>query len=53
MTIIQSKSQLIDYFNKGKKKEDFKIGIEHEKFLFDEKTKNELTTNKLKKFLKI
>ena len=35
MTIIKSKSQLIDYFIKGTKKEDqLLIGVEHEKFLF-------------------
>ena len=36
MTI--SKEQIIKYFKSGiKEKKDFKIGIEHEKFLFDSK----------------
>ena len=40
MSIIQSKSQLIDYFNQGIKKEDqLLIGVEHEKFLFTGKEK--------------
>ena len=40
MSIIQSKSQLIDYFNIGAKKEDqLLIGVEHEKFLFSGKEK--------------
>ena len=39
--MIDSKSKIIDYFNSGiKADKDFKIGIEHEKFLFD------LNTNK-------
>ena len=34
MSIIQSKSQLIDYFNKGIKKEDqLLIGVEHETWI--------------------
>ena len=33
--MIQTKEQIIDYFKSGcKKKNNFKIGIEHEKFLF-------------------
>ena len=37
MTI--SKEQIIKYFKSGiKEKKDFKIGIEHEKFLFDSKS---------------
>ena len=36
--MIQSKSQIIEYFKSGVKKiKNFKIGIEHEKFLFDNK----------------
>ncbi len=54
MSEIQSKSQLIDYFNQGAKKDSqLLIGVEHEKFLFTGKEKKELTTNKLNKFLKI
>ena len=54
MPEIQSKSQLIDYFIKGTKREDqLLIGVEHEKFLFTGKEKKELTMNKLKKYLQI
>ena len=39
--MITSKEHIINYFNSGiRSSEKFKIGIEHEKFLFD------LTTNK-------
>ena len=45
MPIIESKSQLIEYFIKGTKKQNqLLIGVEHEKFLFTGKEK--------KKFLK-
>ena len=34
--MIISKEHIIEYFNSGiKKTKDFKIGIEHEKFLFN------------------
>ena len=34
--MINSKEHIIEYFNSGiKNKKDFRIGIEHEKFLFD------------------
>ena len=38
--MIETKEKIIEYFKSGSKlKKDFKIGIEHEKFLFDsEKT---------------
>ena len=46
--MIDSKSKIIDYFNSGiKANKDFKIGIEHEKFLFD------LSTNKRIDYKKI
>ena len=46
--MIDSKSKIIDYFNSGiKTDKDFKIGIEHEKFLFD------LNTNKRIDYKKI
>ena len=46
--MIDSKSKIIDYFNSGiKADKDFKIGIEHEKFLFD------LNTNKRIDYKKI
>jgi glutamate--cysteine ligase len=36
--MINTKDQIIEYFNSGiKKTKDFKIGIEHEKFLFNNK----------------
>ena len=42
MSIIESKSQLIDYFTKGIKKEDqLLIGVEHERFLFSGEKKKE------------
>ena len=31
---ITSKQQLIDYFHSGSKKQNLKIGTEHEKFYF-------------------
>ena len=38
MTVIENKSQLIEYFIRGIKNQDnLKIGVEHEKFLFSEK----------------
>ena len=46
--MIDSKSKVIDYFNSGiKADKDFKIGIEHEKFLYD------LNTNKRIDYKKI
>ena len=34
--MIKSKEQIIEYFKSGiKQTNDFRIGIEHEKFLFD------------------
>ena len=41
MTQIENKKDLVSYFFKGSKsKSNFKIGTEHEKFLFDLKNKN-------------
>ena len=48
MSIIESKSQLINYFNQGAKQKDkLLIGVEHEKFLFTGKKKktSKLQTN--------
>jgi len=46
--MITKKEHLIEYFNSGiKKKTEFKIGIEHEKFIFD------LNTNKRVDYQKI
>ena len=40
MKYIENKNQLIEYFISGSKpKNNWKIGTEHEKFLFDLKTK--------------
>ncbi|MDC0418676.1 glutamate-cysteine ligase family protein [Pelagibacteraceae bacterium] len=53
MSIIQSKSQLIDYFNQGIKKEDqLLIGVEHEKFLFTGKEKKRASYEQIKKIFK-
>ncbi len=41
MKYIENKKDLIDYFIQGSKiKNSFRIGTEHEKFLFDLKNKN-------------
>jgi glutamate--cysteine ligase len=38
---IENKQELIEYFLKGSKSKDsWRIGTEHEKFLFDFKNKN-------------
>jgi glutamate--cysteine ligase len=53
MPIIQSKSQLINYFNQGTKKEDkLLIGVEHEKFLFSGKEKKRVNYEQIKKIFK-
>ena len=47
MTI--SKEHVIEYFKSGiKEKKDFKIGIEHEKFLFDSKNNKRIDYSKVK-----
>ena len=39
MPIIESKSQLLEYFNQGAKRQDqLLIGVEHEKFALNKKT---------------
>ena len=41
MKYIENKKDLVDYFTEGSKiKNNFRIGTEHEKFLFDLKNKN-------------
>ena len=41
--ILDNKSDIVDYFNNGCKKEKhLKIGVEHEKFLFENKFKNRI-----------
>ena len=53
MSTIQSKSQLVDYFNQGAKKENqLLIGVEHEKFLFTGKKKEKAKKKQKKKILK-
>jgi len=53
MPVIESKSQLIDYFIKGAKKEDhLYIGVEHEKFLFSGKEKKRVNYEQIKKIFK-
>ena len=47
--MINSKEHIIEYFNSGiKRKKDFKIGIEHEKFLFDGKNNKRIDYSKIK-----
>ena len=48
--MIQSKEQIIEYFKSGiKKQEDFKIGIEHEKFLFNKVDNKRVNYTQIKK----
>ena len=47
--MIKTKKQIIDYFQSGiKETKDFKIGIEHEKFLFDTKENKRINYPKVK-----
>ena len=47
--MITSKEQIIRYFKSGiKKTKDFRIGIEHEKFLFDNKNNKRIDYSKIK-----
>ena len=47
--MINSKEQIIEYFKSGiKKTKDFKIGIEHEKFLFNKKDNKRVNYLKIK-----
>ena len=48
--MINIKEKIIDYFNSGiKDTKDFKIGIEHEKFLFNNQGNKREIILKLKK----
>ena len=48
--MIISKEQIIEYFNSGiKKTKNFKIGIEHEKFLFNKNDNKRVDYSKIKK----
>ncbi len=47
--MINTKDQIIEYFHSGiKKTKDFKIGIEHEKFLFNNKNNKRVDYQKIK-----
>ena len=47
--MINSKEQIIEYFKSGiKNRKDFKIGIEHEKFLFNNKDNKRVNYSKIK-----
>ena len=47
--MISSKEQIIEYFKSGiKESRDFKIGIEHEKFLFNNKNNKRIDYSKIK-----
>ena len=50
--MIISKEQIINYFKSGiKERKSFKIGIEHEKFLFDNKNNRRINYQKIKEML--
>jgi glutamate--cysteine ligase len=54
MNFISKKEDLINYFNEGAKpKNEWKIGTEHEKFLFDLKNKNPISYDSDVSILKI
>ena len=47
--MIKSKEQIIEYFKSGiKQTNDFRIGIEHEKFLFDNHSNKRVSYSKIK-----
>ena len=47
--MINSKEQIVKYFNSGiKETKDFKIGIEHEKFLFNKNDNSRIDYSKIK-----
>ena len=47
--MITTKEQIIKYFEIGiKNQKDFKIGIEHEKFLFNKKNNKRIDYTKIK-----
>ena len=47
--MINSKEQIVEYFKSGiKEKKDFRIGIEHEKFLFNSKNNKRIDYSKIK-----
>ena len=53
-TRIENKSQLIKYFTDGiKKKDQLRIGVEHEKFLFNQKNFKRIDYDQIKKIFEI
>tara|TARA_B100001121_G_scaffold128396_1_gene112811 strand:- start:1181 stop:2476 length:1296 start_codon:yes stop_codon:yes gene_type:complete len=47
--MIKTKEQIIEYFKSGiKKQKNFKIGVEHEKFLFDKKNNKRVNYQQIK-----
>ena len=53
-TRIENKSQLIKYFTDGiKKVNQLRIGVEHEKFLFDQKNFKRIDYDQIKKIFEI
>ena len=51
--MINSKDKIIDYFQSGiKDSKNFKIGIEHEKFLFNNKDNKRIDYSKIEKMFK-
>ena len=51
--MIDTKDKIIKYFHSGiKKKKEFKIGIEHEKFLFNNKNNKRINYFKIKEMFK-
>ena len=50
--MISTKEQIIEYFKTGiKETKNFKIGIEHEKFLFNNDNNKRVNYSKIKKCL--
>ena len=48
--MIETKEQIIEHFKSGSKdKSNLKIGVEHEKFIFDKKTNSRIDYSKIKK----
>ena len=53
-SFIENKSQLIQYFNDGIKKDtNLRIGVEHEKFLFNKTDLKRIDYDKIKKIFEI
>ena len=53
-SFIENKTQLIQYFKDGIKKDtDLRIGVEHEKFLFNKKDLKRIDYEKIKKVFEL